>query len=428
MLDIKKIRGDFPILQTQVHGHALIYLDNAATMQVPEQVLERVARHYRTSNANVHRGMHYLAHASTNALENARKTVARFVGALDEHGVVFTRGTTDALNMAARGLIHLIEPGDRIVVSLMEHHSNFVPWQQLCLERGAEFCVIGLDEHGDVDLEEYERVLAGGHDAPRGHMAPGAELPAEPGPVKVVAMTGCSNILGAVLPAQRVAAAAHKAGALFVLDAAQLMRHGIVNMQQLGCDFLALSGHKFGAGTGIGALCGTMEAMELLRPRDFGGEMVSEVTPARTSFEELPLRLEAGTPNYVGAVALASACDYLTQLGREDVAAYEQMLVDRALSGLQELEGLQVLGSPKCRSGLVAFTVEGVHPLDLCTMLDTRGVALRSGHNCAQPLLDHYGLSSVARVSPAFYNTPGEIDTAVELVGKTAALLRKARK
>lgn len=427
MLDIEKIRGDFPILQTQVHGHALIYLDNAATMQVPNQVLEHVAQHYRTSNANVHRGMHYLAHASTNALEDARKTVARFVGAPDEHGVVFTRGTTDALNMAACGLAHLIKPGDRIVVSLMEHHSNFVPWQQLCFERGAEFCVVGLDDSGDVDLEEYERVLAGGQDAPRGHMAPGVKLPAKPGPVKVVAMTGCSNVLGAVLPVQQVAAAAHKAGALFVLDAAQLMRHGMVNMQQLGCDFLALSGHKFGAGTGIGALCGTIEAMEQLHPRDFGGEMVAEVTPARTTFEELPLRLEAGTPNYVGAIALASACDYLTQLGRDEVAAYEQILVERALSGLQALEGVHVLGSPRQRAGLVSFTVDDVHPLDLCTMLDTRGVALRSGHNCAQPLLEHYGLSSVARVSPAFYNTPQEIDATMELVAKTAALLRRAR-
>ncbi len=427
MFDVSKVRDDFPILSTQVHGHPLVYLDNAATMQVPQHVLDCVMQHYHTSNANVHRGMHYLAHASTNALEQARQTVARFVNAPDARGVVFTRGTTDALNMAARGLAHLVGPGDRVVVSVMEHHSNYVPWQQLCFERGAEFCVVGLDDGGDVDLAQLESILAGGSDAPRGHMVPGAELPAKPGPVKVVAMTGCSNVLGALLPVRTVADAVHGAGALFVLDGAQLMRHGVVDMRQLGCDFLAMSGHKFGAGTGIGALCGRMEAMELVRPRDFGGEMVDEVGAAKTDFEELPLRLEAGTPNYVGAIAMACACDYLTKLDRNEVAAYEQQLVERALAGLQRIDGLQVVGSPKRRAGLVSFVIDDVHPLDLCTMLDTRGVALRSGHNCAQPLLDWYKLSSVARLSPAFYNTPAEIDAAVGLVEKTAALLRRAR-
>lgn len=427
MLDIQKIRGDFPVLATQVHGRPIIYLDNAATMQVPNQVLERVAEHYRTSNANVHRGMHYLAHASTNALEQARETVAQFVGAPNANCVAFTRGTTDSLNMAARGLAHLIEPGDRIVVSAMEHHSNFVPWQQLCFERGAEFCVVGLDNAGDVDLAELDRILEGNADAPHGHVAPGAKLPAEPGPVKIVAMTGCSNVLGAVLPARDVARAAHAAGALFVLDAAQLMRHSVIDMRQLDCDFLAFSGHKMGAGTGIGVLCGTQTAMELLHPRDFGGEMVGHVSAEQTTFEELPLRLEAGTPNYVGAIALGCACDYLAALGREAIAEYEQQLVDRAFAGLRAVDGLHVLGNPKHRAGLVSFTVDDVHPLDLCTMLDTRGVALRSGHNCAQPLLDWCGLSTIARLSPAFYNTPEEIDVAVELIEKTAVMLRRAK-
>ncbi len=425
MRDINEIRSDFPILQTQVHDHQLIYLDNAATMQVPNQVLDSIVQHYHESNANVHRGMHYLAHQSTNALESARQTVARFVGAPDERGVVFTRGTTDGLNMAARGLAHLIKPGDRVVVSLMEHHSNFVPWQQLCFERGAEFCVVGLDDAGDVDLAELEMVLSGDGRAPRGYVAPDASLQAIPGPVKVVAMTGCSNVLGALLPVQKVAQAAHRSGALFVLDAAQLMRHELINMQRLGCDFLAFSGHKFGAGVGIGALCGTLEAMELLHPRDFGGEMVDSVKPQLTTFENLPLRLEAGTPNYVGAVALAAACDYLEQLGRSGVAAYEQKLCQRALDNLQAIEGVNVLGHPKRRAGLVSFSVDGIHPLDLCTMLDARGVALRSGHNCAQPLLNHYGLSSVARISPAFYNTLDEIDAVAELISKTASVIRK---
>lgn len=426
MFDVESVRKDFPILQTQAHGRPLVYLDNSATMQVPECVLDRVAEHYRTSNANVHRGMHYLAHASTDALEKARRTVAAFVGAPDERGVVFTRGTTDGLNMAARGLAHLVQPGDRVVVSVMEHHSNYVPWQQLCFARGAEFCAVGLDENGDVDLGELARVLAGGAPS-KGGFAPGAERPAEPGPVRIVAMTGCSNVLGAVLPARKVADMAHEAGALFVLDGAQIMRHGVVDMAALGCDLLALSGHKMGAGTGIGALCGTMEALELLEPRDFGGEMVDQVAPERTTWEELPLRLEAGTPNYVGAIALARACDYLTELGREDVAAYEDELVAHALEALSEVEGLQVLASPAKRAGLVSFAIDGVHPLDLCTMADARGVALRSGHNCAQPVLDWYGLTSVARLSPAFYNTHEEIAYASEQVQKISALLRSAR-
>lgn len=425
MFDVEKVREDFPILAAEVHGHPLVYLDNAATMQVSSKVLDRVREHYLTSNANVHRGMHYLAHASTDAYESARETVARFVGVPDSNGVVFTRGTTDALNMCAAGLAHLIQPGDRVVVSMMEHHSNFVPWQQMCAARGAEFCVVGLAENGDVDLDELARVLQGApskHGAP----APGAAA-AGTGPVRVVAMTGCSNVLGAVMPARKVADMAHAAGALFVLDGAQIMRHGRVDINELGCDFLATSGHKFGAGTGIGVLAGTMEAMELLHPRDFGGEMVAEVLPERTSFEELPLRLEAGTPNYVGAIAMAAACDYLTELGREDVATYEEKLVSHALEALSGIEGLHVLGAPAKRAGLVSFTIDDVHPLDLCTMIDTRGVALRSGHNCAQPLLDWYGLSSVARMSPAFYNTVEEIDTAVALIERVAAMLRRAK-
>lgn len=427
MFDVNKVREDFPILSMQVRGHPLVYLDNAATMQVPTAVLERVEEHYCTSNANVHRGMHYLAHASTDALERARETVTRFVGAPDARGVVFTRGTTDSLNMCATGLAHLIEPGDRVVVSMMEHHSNFVPWQQICFSRGAEFCVVGLDDNGDVDLEELGLILAGGKDAPRGHVAPGADLPAMPGPVKVVAMTGCSNVLGAVLPAREVADTVHAAGALFVLDGAQLMRHGIVDIKALGCDFFATSGHKFGAGTGTGILCGPMDSMELLHPRDFGGEMVGEVCLEGTTFEELPLRLEAGTPNYVGAIAMAAACDYLEELGREHVASYEADLVEHALEALSPIEGLHVLGSPKKRAGLVSFSIDDVHPLDLCTMVDARGVALRSGHNCAQPLLDWYGLKSVARMSPAFYNTYEEIDTATALIARVSAMLRRAR-
>lgn len=408
MFDVAKVREDFPILQTQVHGCPLVYLDNSATTQVSDQVLRAIENHYHTSNANVHRGMHYLAHASTDALERARETVARFVGASDASCVVFTRGTTDGLNMVARGLEHLLHPGDRVVVSQLEHHSNYVPWQQVCFATGADFRVAGLTAEGDLDEAHYAELLADGK-------------------VKIVAMTGCSNVLGTVTPVKRLAKMAHDAGALFVLDGAQIMRHGVVDIADLGVDYLTFSGHKMMAGTGIGALCGTREALGMLAPRDFGGEMVGKVTQAQTTWEELPLRLEAGTPNYVGAIALGAACDYLSSLGREDIAAYESDLVSHAVSALGEIEGLHIAGSPKERAGLVSFTIDGVHPLDLCTLIDARGVALRSGHNCAQPVLDWLGTNSVARLSPAFYNTTAEIDFAASQIDRAAQMLRAAR-
>lgn len=408
MFDVAKVREDFPILQTQVHGCPLVYLDNSATTQVSDQVLRAIENHYHTSNANVHRGMHYLAHASTDALERARETVARFVGAIDSSCVVFTRGTTDGLNMVVRGLAHELGPDDAVVVSLMEHHSNYVPWQQACFATGADFRVAGLTAEGDLDEDHYAELLADGK-------------------VKIVAMTGCSNVLGTVTPVKRIAQMAHDVGALFVLDGAQIMRHGVVDITDLGVDYLAFSGHKMMAGTGIGALCGTREALEMLAPRDFGGEMVGKVTQAQTTWEELPLRLEAGTPNYVGAIALGAACDYLSSLGREDIAAYESDLVSHAVSALGEIEGLHIAGSPKERAGLVSFTIDGVHPLDLCTLIDARGVALRSGHNCAQPVLDWLGTSSVARLSPAFYNTTAEIDFAASQIDRAAQMLRAAR-
>lgn len=410
MLDIEAIREDFPILKTQVHGHPLVYLDNAATTQVPVQVLDRVREHYLTSNANVHRGMHCLAHRSTEALEDARATVAAFIGAADDDCVVFTRGTTDSLNMLAAGLGHLVGPGDVVVTTLLEHHSNFVPWQQLCIARGAALRVVGLDERGDIDWDDYRAALSD-----------------DAGRVRIVACTGCSNVLGTAPDVARMSELAHDAGALFVLDAAQLMRHSVTRMADLGCDFIAFSGHKMLAGTGIGVLAGTRKAMELVCPRDFGGEMVDRVTAEETTWEKLPLRLEAGTPNYVGAIALAQACRYLEGIGREEVARREDALASHAVAELSRIPDLRILGNPDRRCGVVSFHMEGVHPLDLCTMLDLRGIALRSGHNCAQPLLASVGLTSASRLSPAFYNTFEEIDFAVEQIGRASALLRARR-
>lgn len=408
MLDIAAIRDDFPILESVAYGHALVYLDNAATTQVPIPVLDTLAEHYRTSNANVHRGMHYLAHRSTQHYEAARAQVAAFINAPDERCVVFTRGTTDSINMAALGLSHLLGPGDCVVTTVLEHHSNFVPWQMACKRQGADLAVADIDEAGDVDLDGLGRLL----DERR---------------PKIVAVSACSNVLGCVTPLQSVVSLAHEVGALCLVDGAQAMRHAPIDVQDIGCDFFCFSGHKIMAPTGIGVLYGSPAALELVEPSAFGGEMVDIVNPDETTFEQLPLRLEAGTPNYAGAIALAAALDYLDGCGRNAVARYEDELVAYAEQQLSHIPNLHVLGAPRKRSGCVSFVIDGVHPFDLCTIADKRGVALRSGNNCAQPLLARLGTTSVARLSPAFYNTKAEIDVTAEVIEHVADLLANAR-
>lgn len=407
MLDVPAIRRDFPILDQTVYGKPLVYLDSAATTQVPECVIARVAEQYRTGNGNVHRAAHRMASLATDALEEARKRVAAFVNAPDEDCIVFTRGATEALNTVAGGLRESIGPGDAVVATQLEHHSNFVPWQQLCRERGADFLCARIDGAGDIDLNDLARVL-------------------ERRP-KVVAVTACSNVTGAATPIKRIARMAHDAGALLVVDGAQAMRHGVVDVQDMECDFFAFSGHKMCAGTGIGALYGAREALERLAPCEFGGEMVDKVTLAETTYSALPLRLEAGTPNYMGAVALRAAMDYLEQLGRTEIAAYEDELVRHAVDSLARLDGVRILGSPKRRCGCVSFVAEGAHPFDLCALVDKMGVALRSGHNCAQPAMEAFGVAGAARLSPAFYNTHEEIDAAVACIDRALRMLRAGR-
>lgn len=407
MLDVSAIRRDFPILSSEVYGKPLVYLDNGATTQVPSAVTDRIVEHYATANGNVHRGTHFTSNASTAALEAARTHVAQFIGAENEDCVVFTRGTTEALSTVAAGLRTYIQPGDHVVSTLLEHHSNYVPFQQLAFERGAVFDVCGVTGSGDIDLDHLARLL-------------------ETRP-KLVTVTCCSNVLGTVTPVKRICAMAHDAGALVVLDGAQIMRHSLVDVQQIDCDFFAFSGHKMMAGTGIGALYGKPKAAELLLPSEFGGEMVDDVTQKKTTFSDLPLRLEAGTPNYVGSIALDAAMTYLESVGREDIARYEDELVTYAEKRLSELSGVHIQGNPAHRAGCVSFVVDDVHPFDLCTLADKLGVAMRSGHNCAQPILDHLGFSSVARLSPAFYNTCEEIDYAAACLERGIAMLRAAR-
>ena len=406
MLDVNAIRGDFPILDQQVFGHPLVYLDNAATMQMPEPVLQAIEHHYRNNNANVHRGIHALSERSTRALEGARERVRAFVNARTSDEIVFTSGTTASLNMLADMVVGTLRPGSAVVTTLMEHHANFVPWQQACARTGHPFLVIPLDEHGDLDLHAY-RVLLEEHD------------------VALVAVTHVSNVLGTVNPVADIVELAHEHGALTVVDAAQSIRHAAVDVQEIGCDFLAFSGHKMGGPTGIGVLYGKIDLLENLQPVRFGGEMVDNVRTDDITFAPSPLRFEAGTPNYVGAIGLAAAIDYLEDLGLNELREREAQLVRYAEERLKGVPNLHILGSPKARAGCVSFTIDGVHPFDLATLVDKLGIALRSGTQCAQPLLhEALGVQNVTRLSPAFYNTPEEIDTAVACIERVVKLLR----
>ena len=410
MFEVESIRKDFPILAQEVFGHSLVYLDNAATTQMPEPVLQAIVRHYHEDNANVHRGIHALSERSTRALEEARERVAGFINAASDDEVVFTSGTTGALNMladmwcAGEGVV--TRPG-AIVSTMMEHHANFVPWQQVCARTGRPFKVVPLDARGELDLIALERILAKGS-------------------VSLLAVAHVSNVLGTVNPIARIAQMAHDHGAKVVVDAAQSVRHEVVDVQSLDCDFLAFSGHKMCGPTGIGVLYGKRALLEQLQPVRFGGEMVDEVRVSSTSFEQPPLRFEAGTPNYVGAIGLAAAIDYLEHIGLDELRMYEHDLLAYAEERFGEIPGIHVLGNPDHRAGCLSFTVEGAHPFDIATLSDKLGVALRSGNQCAQPLLyEAYDVERITRLSPAFYNTRAEIDCAVRTLERVIPLVRQ---
>lgn len=391
-LDVERVRADFPILSQEVNGRPLVYLDNGATTQVPNPVLDAVVAHYRTDNANVHRGIHTLSERSTAKLEAAREVVRAFLNAESADEVVFTSGTTASVNMVARAWEARLAPGQCVVVSALEHHANFVPWQQACARSGAEFFVCPLTAEGEVDLGALETRLAAGG-------------------VSLVAMAHVSNVLGTVVPVDEVVRLAHAHGVAVLVDAAQSVRHEPLDVRELDCDFLCFSGHKVLGPTGIGVLYGKAELLGQLAPSWFGGEMVAQVTAALTTFEEPPLRFEPGTPNYVGAIGLAAALGYVEGMGREAVAAREAALTAYAEERLRATERVQVVGAPARRAGCVSFTVEGAQPFDVAILMDKLGVAVRSGSQCAQPLLEEtLGIRKVVRVSPAFYNTTDEID------------------
>ncbi len=402
MLDVERVRQDFPILGTLCHGRPLVYLDNAATAQMPLPVQERVLDHYRRSNGNVHRGVHALSRASTQAMEEARQTAADFLGAGRDE-VIFTAGTTDALNQLSRMLEGRLGPGTQVIVSRMEHHSNLLPWQQVCLRTGAALKLLPADDRGDPDLEALERLLQK--------------------KTALVAVTRVSNVTGGVFPVEEIADLAHQAGALTVVDAAQGMKLGRTDVRALGCDFLAFSGHKLGALTGIGVLYGRRALLETLEPVCYGGGMVRSIRGQTPAWEEIPQCFEAGTPNYVGAVSLGETVRYLEKLGLEDIAQREQKLTEMLVRGLEEMPGIRIAGMPRQRHGAVSFTVEGQHPLDVGMLLDSLGIAVRTGHLCAIPAAAHFGAESLIRVSPAFYNTEEETEFFLQALARVTGML-----
>lgn len=403
MLDVKQIREDFPILNTRQHGCPLIYLDNAATMQMPQPVLEQLVSHYHSQNGNVHRGVHSLSQKSTSATERARERIAAYIGAKAEE-IIFTAGTTDSLNMLSQMLEPTIRPGQQIIVSAMEHHSNLIPWQELCQRTGAVLTILHMDRNCDLDLTQLGQLLERD--------------------TALVAVTWVSNVLGTVNPVGEITMMSHAAGAMTVLDGAQAMKLPEIDVTAVDCDFLAFSGHKLGALTGIGVLYGKNNILSQLPPVRFGGGMIRESQYSASSYGGVPQRFEAGTPNYVGAISLGCAMEYLQSVGRIELAQQEQILTVLLRKELATIPEVTVIGTPNRRCGVVSFVVPGIHPFDLGAMLDSQGIAVRTGHLCAQPLVNQLGYDSVIRVSPAFYNTEQECQELISALKRTIPLLK----
>ena len=405
ILDIEVIRRDFPILATEVYGHPLVYLDNAATTQKPEQVLQAMNDYYHTLNSNVHRGVHYLSQRATDAYEGARHTVADFINARHAHEVIYTRGTTEAINLVAAVFgKKFLRPGDSILVSAVEHHSNIVPWQMIAEEKGATLKVIPVDENGNLIIDELDALLAG---------------------VKIVAFNYVSNSLGGINPVKEIIAAAHRHGIPVLLDAAQAVQHLTVDVQDLDVDFLAFSSHKIYGPTGFGILYGKEEWLNQLPPYQGGGEMIKTVTFEKTTYNDLPYKFEAGTPDIAGAIGLAAAIHYVQDLGIENMRQAEYRLMSYALDTLSEIPGLRFIGTADAghRAGVISFLVGEIHPFDLGEILDKQGIAVRTGHHCAQPVMDRYCIPGTVRASLAIYNNQTDIDRLAAGIRKAAKLL-----
>ena len=403
MLDIQKIRADFPILSQKVNGKPLVYFDNGATSQKPQVVIDAISKYYSEINANIHRGVHTLSQLATDAYEISRNTIQKHINAKHNHEIIFTSGTTFGINLVANGFGSLLKAGDEVMVSALEHHSNIVPWQFLCEKTGAKLVVIPMNQKGELMMSAVDKLLSD--------------------KTKIVAVNHISNALGTVNPIEYIIKKAHQVGAAVLIDGAQATPHLKPDVQALDCDFYVFSGHKICAPTGVGILYGKEEWLRKLPPYQGGGEMIAEVTFEKTTYADLPHKFEAGTPNISGGIVLGTALDYMNSIGFENIASYEQELLEYGTKRLLEIEGLTIYGTSENKASVISFNIEGIHPYDIGTIIDKLGIAVRTGHHCAQPIMNFFNIPGTIRASFAFYNTKKEIDTFVEAVKKAQMML-----
>ncbi|WP_245726584.1 aminotransferase class V-fold PLP-dependent enzyme [Pricia antarctica] len=403
MLDVQKIRKDFPILKREVNGKLLVYLDNAATSQTPKQVMDAIVDYYSNYNANIHRGVHTLSQEATDKYEAARHKIQNHFNAAESHEIIFTSGTTHSINLVANGFSTLLEKGDELLVSAMEHHSNIVPWQMLAERTGAILKVIPMNLEGELLMDKYDDLLSD--------------------KTRLVFCNHISNALGTINPIEEIIQKAHGVGAAVLIDGAQAAPHIKVDVQKLDIDFYTVSAHKMCGPTGVGMLYGKEEWLNKLPPYQGGGEMIAEVTFEKTTYAELPHKFEAGTPNICGGIAFGAALDYMNSIGFEAIAAYEHELLEYATQKLLDIDGLKIYGTAKNKTSVISFNIEGIHPYDIGTILDKLGIAVRTGHHCAQPIMDFYGIPGTVRASFCFYNTKKEVDALVAGVKRAVNML-----
>ncbi|SHL64590.1 aminotransferase class V-fold PLP-dependent enzyme [Flavobacterium chilense] len=403
MLDIQKIRADFPILSEKVNGKPLVYFDNGATSQKPQIVIDAEAEYYQEINANIHRGVHTLSQLATDAYEISRVKIQHHINAKFSHEVLFTSGTTHGINLVTNGFASILKPGDEVVVSSLEHHSNIVPWQMLCERTGATLKVIPMNEDGELIMDAFDALLSE--------------------KTKVVTVNHISNALGIINPIKYIIEKAHAVGAAVLIDGAQAVPHLKPDVQDLDCDFYAFSGHKMCGPTGTGILYGKEAWLNKLPPYQGGGEMIKEVTFEKTTYADLPHKFEAGTPNIAGGIVLGTAVDYLNNIGFHNIQKYEEHLLEHATKRLLEIEGLKIYGTGKNKASVVSFNIDGIHPYDIGSIIDKLGIAVRTGHHCAQPIMNFFCIPGTIRASFSFYNTKEEIDVMVEAVKKAKTML-----
>lgn len=402
--DVETVRKDFPILETTVYGKPLVYLDNGATSQKPELVIEVLEQYYKNENANVHRGVHYLSQLATDHYEVARETIQNYLNAAYPEEVIFTKGTTDGINLLAFSIGQTLEEGDEIIISAMEHHSNIVPWQMLCERQGCVLKVAPINKKGELEMDAFKALLNA--------------------KTKIVSITHISNTLGTINPVKEIIRLSHEVGALTIIDGAQSIQHMKIDVQELDCDFYVFSGHKVFGPTGTGVLYGKKDILGNLPPYQGGGDMIEKVTFEKTTYNELPFRFEAGTPNIAGAIGLAAAFQYLNTLPIDEIALYEKELQQYAQEQLSEIGGLRIIGEAEHKTSVVSFVVDGTHPFDVGTLLDKQGIAVRTGHHCTQPLMQFFDIPGTIRASFAFYNTREEVDLLVNAVKRSVQMLR----